>query len=321
MLQKPSKYTMANLKEVRGRIVSVKSTQQITKAMKMVAAAKLRRAQNRMMQMRPYAQKLSQVLQNVTASLVGDDFESKYSEVRPEEKILIVTITSDKGLCGAFNTYVLRAMQTLINKNYSRQNSLGNVTVMPIGKRALDYAKRRNLKSINEYSTIFSQKEITFDYVRQAAEYAMDEFTKGNYDKIEIVYNEFKNVATQIVRVKQFLPIAPPSEKTEEKATTKTPSFDKKEEFNKSVDYVFEPDKKEILADLIPQSLKTQFYSKILESNAAEQGARMTAMDKATENAGELLKELKLSYNRARQANITKEILEIVGGAEALEQG
>ena len=294
---------MPNLKEVRGRIVSVKSTQQITKAMKMVAAAKLRRAQNRMMQMRPYAQKLSQILQNVTASLVGDDFESKYSEVRAEEKILIVTITSDKGLCGAFNTYVLRAMQSLINKNYSRQNSLGNVTVMPIGKRALDYVRRRNMKSVNEYSTVFSQKEITFDYVRLAAEYAMDEFVKGNFDKIEIVYNEFKNVATQIVRVEQFLPIA--IEKVEEKASIlKAPSFDKKE----------------ILAELIPQSLKTQFYSKILESNAAEQGARMTAMDKATENAGELLKELKLSYNRARQANITKEILEIVGGAEALAQ-
>lgn len=310
---------MANLKEVRGRIISVKSTQQITKAMKMVAAAKLRRAQNRMMQMRPYAQKLSQILQNVTASLVGDDFESKYSEVRAEEKILIVTITSDKGLCGAFNTYVLRAMQTLINRNYSRQNSLGNVTVMPIGKRALDYVRRRNMKSVKDYSTIFSQKEITFDYVRLAAEYAMDEFVKGNYDKIEIVYNEFKNVATQIVRVEQFLPIAPPTN-VEEKVSSK-PSLAKKEEFSASVDYVFEPDKKEILADLIPQSLKTQFYSKILESNAAEQGARMTAMDKATENAGELLKELKLSYNRARQANITKEILEIVGGAEALEQG
>ncbi len=311
---------MANLKEVRGRIVSVKSTQQITKAMKMVAAAKLRRAQNRMMQMRPYAQKLSQILQNVTASLVGDDFESKYSEVRAEEKILIVVITSDKGLCGAFNTYVLRAAQNLVSRTYSRQNSLGNVTVMPIGKRALEYARRRNMKTVSEYSNIFSQKEITFDYVRLAAEYAMDEFVKGNFDKIEIVYNEFKNVATQVVRVEQFLPIAPPTANVEEKASTKAPSFDKKEEFNKNVDYIFEPDKKEILADLIPQSLKTQFYSKILESNAAEQGARMTAMEKATENAGELLKELKLSYNRARQANITKEILEIVGGAEALAQ-
>ncbi len=312
---------MANLKEVRGRIVSVKSTQQITKAMKMVAAAKLRRAQNRMMQMRPYAQKLSQILQNVTASLVGDDFESPYSEVRAEEKILIVTITSDKGLCGAFNTYVLRAMQGLVNRNYSRQNSLGNVTIMPIGKRALDYVKRRNMKSVNDYSTVFSQKEITFDYVRVAAEYAMDHFIEGNYDKIEIVYNEFKNVATQIVRAEQFLPVAPPTANVEEKTSMlKAPEFGKKEEFNSNVDYIFEPDKKEILADLIPQSLKTQFYSKILESNAAEQGARMTAMDKATENAGELLKELKLSYNRARQANITKEILEIVGGAEALEQ-
>jgi F-type H+-transporting ATPase subunit gamma len=311
---------MANLKEVRGRIVSVKSTQQITKAMKMVAAAKLRRAQNRMMQMRPYAQKLTQILQNVTASLVGDDFESKYSEVRKEEKVLIVTITSDKGLCGAFNTYILRATQNLINKNYSRQNSLGNVTVMPIGKRALDYVKRRNMKSVSDYSTIFSQKEITFEDVRKAAEHAMDHFVAGNYDKIEIVYNEFKNVATQIVRIEQFLPIAPPTLTVEEKTSVKTPSFDKKEEFTKSVDYVFEPNKKEILAELIPQSLKTQFYSKILESNAAEQGARMTAMDKATENAGDLLKELKLSYNRARQANITKEILEIVGGAEALEQ-
>lgn len=311
---------MANLKEVRGRIVSVKSTQQITKAMKMVAAAKLRRAQNRMMQMRPYAQKLSQILQNVTASLVGDDFESKYSEVRAEEKILLVVITSDKGLCGAFNTYVLRAAQNLVSRTYSRQNSLGNVTVMPIGKRALEYARRRNMKTVSEYSNIFSQKEITFDYVRLAAEYAMDEFVKGNFDKIEIVYNEFKNVATQVVRTEQFLPIAPPTANVEEKAIAKSTTFNKKEESNTNIDYIFEPDKKEILADLIPQSLKTQFYSKILESNAAEQGARMTAMEKATENAGELLKELKLSYNRARQANITKEILEIVGGAEALAQ-
>ncbi|WP_291725963.1 ATP synthase F1 subunit gamma [Bernardetia sp.] len=308
---------MPNLKEVRGRIVSVKSTQQITKAMKMVAAAKLRRAQNRMLQMRPYAQKLSQILQNVTASLVGDDFESKYSEVRPEEKILIVAITSDKGLCGAFNTYILRAVQNLLTRTYSRQNSLGNVTIMPIGKRALDHFSRRNAKMVKDYAGIFSTKELSFDDVRKAAEYAMEHFVEGNYDKVVIVYNEFKNVATQIVRTEQFLPITPP---TENETSTK-PSLDKKEEFNKSVDYVFEPDKKEILADLIPQSLKTQFYSKILESNAAEQGARMTAMDKATENAGELLKELKLSYNRARQANITKEILEIVGGAEALEQG
>ncbi|AFM05320.1 ATP synthase F1 subcomplex gamma subunit [Bernardetia litoralis DSM 6794] len=310
---------MANLKEVRGRIVSVKSTQQITKAMKMVAAAKLRRAQNRMMQMRPYAQKLSQILQNVTASLVGDDFESEYSAVRTEEKILIVTITSDKGLCGAFNTYVLRAMQGLLDTTYSKQNAQGNVTVMPIGKRALDYVSRRKIQSVNEYSDIFSQKELTFDYVRQAAEYAMEHFVEENFDKVEIVYNEFKNVATQIVRVEQFLPIVSLTETAEVKSTK--PSLKKKEEFNTTVDYVFEPGKKEILADLIPQSLKTQFYSRILESNASEQGARMTAMDKATENAGELLKDLKLSYNRARQANITKEILEIVGGAEALEQG
>lgn len=282
--------------------------------MKMVAAAKLRRAQSKIVQMRPYAQKLTQILQNVTSSLVGDDFNNAYSQVRTPEKILLVAISSDKGLCGAFNANVIRAVNQLLNQDYRSQHAKGNVTLLCIGKKGYEYFKRRNVPLISEYSTILTSKDLGFGDVLPAAEFAMKGFVEKKYDKVVLVYNEFKNAATQILQTETFLPI----QIVKEKAKQAEPQFQKAKEKNFQFDYIFEPNKEEILESLIPQTLKVQFYKGVLESNASEQGARMTAMDKATENAGELLKELKLSYNRARQANITKEILEIVGGAEAL---
>ena len=293
---------MANLKEVKGRIQSVTSTQQITKAMKMVAAAKLRRAQDNIMQMRPYSQKLSSILQNVSSGLDEGD-QNQYGIDREVEKVLIIPISSDKGLCGAFNSNVFKRVLRLLEEDYATQFKSGNVTIMPLGKRSHDYFKKRNYQLVEDYWEVFSN--LSFDYARQAAEYAMEGFVDGTYDKVEIVYNEFKNVATQIIRAEQFLPVVR-TQKSDEN------------EFEANTDYIYQPNKEVIVQELIPKSLKIQLYKAILESNASEHGARMTAMDKATENAGELLKELKLTYNRTRQAAITKEILEIVAGAEAL---
>lgn len=291
---------MANLKEVKGRIQSVTSTQQITKAMKMVAAAKLRRAQDNIIQMRPYAQKLSAILQNLSAQ--GQAAEgSPYAEERPVKNVLIMAVTSDKGLCGAFNSNVFKAVNKHIKVNYQQQFDNGNVTILAIGKKARDYFTKRNYQVITDYWDMFSP--VSFEISTKASEYAMDSFTEGKYDKVVLVYNEFKNVATQVMQVEQFLPVMP----AEEAGNGQVQS-----------DYIFEPPREEIVKDLIPKSLKIQVYKAILDSNAAEHGARMTAMDQATENAGELLKELRLTYNRTRQAAITKEILEIVAGAEAL---
>jgi F-type H+-transporting ATPase subunit gamma len=290
---------MANLKEVKARIKSVSSTQQITKAMKMVAAAKLRRAQDSIMQLRPYSQKLTAILQNVSSGLEDDD-ENVYGSVREEQNILIIPITSDKGLCGGFNSNVFKTTTKLIAAKYQRQMDSGNVTILPIGKRSLDYYKKRGFNIHGDFVELFTG--LSFDNAKKAAEYAMDEFTKGTYDKVEIVYNEFKNVATQILVAEQFLPLVANDEQVD---TTPT-------------DYIYSPSKETIVEELIPKSLKIQLYKAVLESNASEHGARMTAMEKATENAGELLKDLKLTYNRTRQAAITTEILEIVAGAEAL---
>jgi F-type H+-transporting ATPase subunit gamma len=292
---------MANLKEVKGRIQSVTSTQQITKAMKMVAAAKLRRAQDNILQMRPYSQKLSAILQNVSSG-TSDDDQNQYGEQRDIEKVLIVAISSDKGLCGAFNSNIFKRVIRLINEKYISQSNSGNVTVMTIGKRSLEYFKKRGYNVVTDYSEMFTG--LSFDSARVAAEFAMKGFVSGNFDKVEIVYNEFKNVATQVIRVEQLLPIVPNDMDDNI--------------YDVPTDYIYQPSKEIIVEELIPKSLKIQFYKAVLESNASEHGARMTAMDKATENAGELLKELKLTYNRTRQAAITKEILEIVGGAEAL---
>jgi F-type H+-transporting ATPase subunit gamma len=290
---------MASLKEVKNRITSIISTQQITKAMKMVAAAKLRKSQERIIQMRPFSEKLSEVLRNVSGA--GEEGQSWYNAVREEKNILIVTVSADRGLCGSFNTNVFKATLKLIKERYAQQNEQGRITIMPIGKKALEYFKKRGYKVEDRYSTLF--QDLSFENVSKAAEFLMSSFEKGTYDKIDVVYNEFKNVATQILRVEDYLPIK--AEATDAKAT--------------DVDYIYQPDREEIVTGLIPKSLRVQLFKAVLDSNAAFNGAQMTAMDKATENAGELLKELKLAYNRTRQAAITKEILEIVGGAEALK--
>lgn len=291
---------MANLKEVKSRIQSVTSTQQITKAMKMVAAAKLRRAQDNILQMRPYAQKLNTMLQNLSSqqeSGEGGDF----SEVKPVNKVLLIVVSSDKGLCGAFNSTVFKSTVRHINANYKSQFDKGNVDILTIGKKSKDYFTKRDYNVISDYWDMFSP--VDYEKSNSIAEFAMDNFLNGTYDKVELVYNEFKNVATQILRVEQYLPVAPSEEVEGQKF---------------EVDYIFQPSREEIVENLIPKSLKIQVFKAILESNAAEHGARMTAMDQATDNAGELLKELKLTYNRTRQAAITTEILEIVAGAEAL---
>ncbi len=293
---------MPNLKEVKNRIGSVISTQQITKAMKMVAAAKLRKSQDRITQMRPFAQKLAAILQNLSSAQEGNNDDNWYAKTREEKKILIVAVSSDRGLCGSFNSTVFKGVNKLITDKYEQQFRKGDVTVLPLGKKALDFFAKRKVSIVDNY--VGTIANITFGNVSAAAEFLMEAFQKGTYDKIEIVYNEFKNVATQILRTEQFLPVLPP-------AKTSTAKVE--------VDYLYEPSQLEIVDGLIPKSLKIQLFKAVLDSNASENGARMTAMDKATENAGELLKELKLTYNRSRQAAITKEILEIVGGAEALK--
>lgn len=292
---------MPSLKEVKSRIVTTISTQQITKAMKMVSAAKLRRAQDRITQMRPFAQKLNSILRNLSAAQAVDT-DNWYSAAREENKILIVAVSSDRGLCGSFNSNVFKAVNRVIDEKYASQFKKGNVTVLSIGKKTADYFGKRKCNLIGDYTMLFST--LSFENVSKAADFIMQGFKEGRYDKVELVYNEFKNVATQILRVEQYLPILPPP------LTASTAT---------QIDYIYQPDQAEILNGLIPKSLKVQLYKAVLDSNAAEHGARMTAMDKATENAGELLKDLKLTYNRTRQAAITKEILEIVGGAEALK--
>ncbi len=291
---------MPSLKEVRNRIVSVNSTQQITKAMKMVSAAKLRRAQDATIQLRPYANKMMDLLASVSAN-AEVALSNPFKIARPVENVLVIVITSDRGLCGAFNANVAKAAVAVIDEKYPKQKETGKITIMPIGKKGAEFFTKRNYQIAGDH--ILTYSNLSFVTVRKAAEEAMNGFVDGKYDAVEIVYNQFKNVATQILSIEQFLPIMP------KKVT-------KKESSNN--DFIFEPSEEQIINDLIPKSLKLQLYKAVLESNASEHGARMTAMDKATDNAGELLKELKLVYNRSRQAAITKEILEIVGGAEAL---
>ncbi len=294
---------MASLKEVRSRITSVSSTQQITKAMKMVSAAKLRRAQDNILRMRPYAQRLNAMLGNLMAS-ADEQVLADYGTVRELRRVLVVAVTSDRGLAGAFNSNVFKGVNALIAQRYANLPA-ANISVMAIGKKAHEYFTKRG-NAVGNYTHVFAQ--LSFDTVRVAAEAAMDAYRAGQYDEVVMVYNEFRNVATQIIRTEQLLPLLPA-----EVSATAAPTS--------NVDYLFEPSKDEIVRTLIPQSLKIQLYKAVLESNASEHGARMTAMDKATDNAGELLKSLKLTYNRTRQAAITTEILEIVGGAEALAAG
>ncbi len=284
---------MANLKEIRNRITSVSSTMQITSAMKMVSAAKLKKAQDAITAMRPYAQKLTQLLQDLSASIEGD-VAGKYSEERAVNNVLIVAITSNRGLCGAFNSNVIKETNYLVQNKYAGKK----VDFVTIGKKANDILRKSGTVIQND-SAVF--EDLTYDNIAEIAEYLMQLFVDGKYDRIELVYNQFKNAATQIVMAEQFLPIV--SEQSDA---------------NLTIDYIFEPSKEEIILELIPRMLKTQLYKAVRDSFAAEHGARMTAMHKATDNATELRDQLKLTYNKARQAAITNEILEIVGGAEAL---
>ena len=284
---------MANLKEIRNRISSVSSTMQITSAMKMVSAAKLKKAQDAITAMRPYSDKLTELLQSLSATLDGDT-GSKFATQRDVKKVLLVAITSNRGLAGAFNSNIIKAVTNLATTKYANQE----VSYLAIGKKGNDAFKKTN-RIIANKSEVFDN--LTFDNVAEIAEMLMEKFVDGDFDKIEIVYNKFKNAATQIIMTEQFLPIVP----MEGEAIVNT-------------DYIFEPSKIEIVEQLIPKSLKTQLYKSIRDSFASEHGARMTAMHKATDNATELRDQLKLTYNKARQASITNEILEIVGGAEAL---
>ena len=284
---------MANLKEIRNRIASVSSTMQITSAMKMVSAAKLKKAQDAITAMRPYSDKLSELLQSLSASL-DTETGSEFSDNREVNNVLIVAISSNRGLCGAFNANVLKQSLNLANTTYAGKQ----VDFMAIGKKANDALKKKG-QVIANHSALYD--DLTFDNVAEIAQELMQLFTNRTYDKIEIVYNKFKNAATQIVTTEQFLPIVP---------------IDGESDSNG--DYIYEPSQLEIVKQLIPKSLKTQLYKGVRDSFASEHGARMTAMHKATDNATELRNQLRLTYNKARQAAITGEILEIVGGAEAL---
>ncbi|HRP88703.1 MAG TPA: ATP synthase F1 subunit gamma [Edaphocola sp.] len=284
------------LKEVRLRIQSVTSTQQITKAMKMVSAAKLRRAQDAILQMRPYTQKMQAMLSNIVSSL-GSDVSLTLAEERPVEKVLIIPITSDRGTCGAYNTNVIKAAKQLIADQYADKK----VTLLPIGKKGYEYFSKYGYNLVEDYWNLFS--DLGFENVKRAAIFAQEAYIKGDFDKIELVYSQFKNAATQIFVTEQYLPI-PKVEKPQEQ---------------KETDFIFEPSKDTLIAELMPRILNTQVFKAILDANASEHGARMTAMDKATENASEILKNLKVSYNRARQAAITTELTEIVSGAAALQ--
>lgn len=290
---------MANLKEVRIRIASVQSTQQITKAMKMVSAAKLKRATNAIIQLRPYATKLKDILENLSASLEGSS--SPYLQEREPNKVLIVVVSSNRGLAGAFNMNVIKAANNLISEKYSEQFKKGNVSIVAIGKKSQDFYEKRDYKVIGNNNEVYAA--LTFENVTKITDAIMAGFRKGDYDKVEVIYNRFKNAAVQIVTTEQLLPLA-------KAATTEVKAS--------NVDYILEPSQEEIVEQLIPKSIKIQLYKALLDSHASEHGARMTSMDKATENAGDLLKSLKLAYNQARQAAITTELSEIVSGAAAL---
>ncbi|MEJ5056436.1 ATP synthase F1 subunit gamma [Sphingobacterium sp. MYb382] len=297
---------MANLKEVRNRISSVSSTQQITKAMKMVAAAKLKRATNAIVQLRPYANKLRGILEQVSASVEGND--SPYTQDRVPTKVVVIVLTSNRGLAGAFNANAIKAANNLIFNKYAEQNAKGNLSIIAIGKRGHDFFERRGFNVIGNNNELFNQ--LSFLNVSKVTEYVMEEFKAGNIDRVEVVYNQFRNAAMQEMVAEQVLPLLP-----EEKAA------DGHAHLTTETDYIIEPSKEKIIEELIPKAIKTQVYKAVLDSNASEHGARMTAMDKATENAGDLLKALKLSYNQARQAAITTELSEIVSGAAALSNG
>ncbi|GHU74918.1 MAG: ATP synthase F1 subunit gamma [Hydrotalea flava] len=287
------------LKEVRNRIKSVQSTQQITKAMKMVSAAKLRRAQDAIIQMRPYARKLQEMLSNIVSNMEGGA-SLALAEERPVEKVLLIVITSDRGLCGAYNSNVVKLAKQTIAEKYAAQLKKGNITIWNIGKKGYESLSKQGFKTEETYKDIFLQ--LSFEKVQEAAQAAMYAFENKTFDAVEIIYSEFKNAASQRFVAEQFLPIPKIQQTGSQKA-----------------DFIFEPEKEILLTELMPKILNTQLYKAVLDANASEHGARMTAMDKASDNANELLKSLRISYNRARQAAITTELTEIVSGAAALQ--
>lgn len=292
---------MANLKAIRIRIASVKSTKQITSAMKMVSAAKLRKAQDKIVRLRPYANKLYEILVGLSQSLADTEIENVYARQSSPEKILLVVVTSNRGLCGAFNSNVIKETRRVINEVYPEQFNAGNLWILPIGKKGYDFFRKLKFKMLPEKNSIMNN--VTFENAEEVASEIMQRFISKEFDRVEIIYNQFKNAAVQNLVVEQFLPVQ----------TVKPDSVKAA-----PVDYIYEPGKEEIVEDLIPKSLKLQFYKAVLDSFVAEHGARMTAMHKATDNATGMIRDLTLQYNKARQATITNQILEVVSGAEAL---
>lgn len=293
---------MPNLKAIRIRIASVKSTRQITSAMKMVSAAKLRRAQDKIVRLRPYANKLHEILVGLSQSLADSEVENIYGRISAPEKILVIVITSNRGLCGAFNANVIKEARKVVSEKYLEQLNKGNLTFLTIGKKGYDYLKKQDLKMLPEQNRLLYN--LTFEDASAIAEAVMGKFVSGEYDRVEIIYNQFKNAAVQIITSERFLPVETVPAGTRNLAPT---------------DYIYEPSKEEIVQELIPQSLKIQFYKAVLDSFVAEHGARMTSMHKATDNATGMIRDLTLQYNKARQAAITNQILEVVSGAEALK--
>lgn len=294
---------MANLKAIRIRITSVKSTRQITSAMKMVAAAKLRKAQDKIVRLRPYANKLHEILVNLSQSLADSEVTNIYSRSTPPERILVILITSNRGLCGAFNSNVIKEAKRIGLEKYNNHYNKGNVQFLAIGKKGYDLLRKQKLKLAGENNDLLN--DLSFDNCSVVAEQVMDSFVKGELDRVELVYNHFKNAAVQIVTNEVFLPVEASATDSIKQGVT--------------VDYIYEPDKEAIVKELIPKSLKIQFYKAVLDSFVAENGARMTAMHKATDNATTMIRDLTLQYNKARQASITNQILEVVSGAEALK--
>jgi len=292
---------MANLKAIRIRIASVKSTRQITSAMKMVSAAKLRKAQDKIVRLRPYANKLYEILVGLSQSLSDSEADNIYGRLSPPDKVLIVVITSNRGLCGAFNSNVIKETRRVISEKYHDQFRNGNLSLLTIGKKGFDYFRKQSVKMVQEQNNLLH--DLSFDNVSQVAEQVMTSFTSGEFDRVELIYNQFKNAAVQNLTCELFLPVeAVPAGKVK----------------TVPVDYIYEPTREEIVKELIPKSLKIQFYKAVLDSFVAEHGARMTAMHKATDNATGMIRDLTLLYNKARQATITNQILEVVSGAEAL---
>ncbi len=293
---------MANLKAIRIRIASVKSTKQITSAMKMVSAAKLRKAQDKIVRLRPYANKLYEILVGLSQSLADSEVENIYGRVSPPEKVLLIVVTSNRGLCGAFNSNVIKEARRIISEKYYDQWTKGNLRLLTIGKKGYDYFRKQNVKMLEENNALLL--DLSFENASVVAEGVMKRFAEGEFDRVELVYNQFKNAAVQYLTNEAFLPVG----KVATEKIKVTP-----------VDYIYEPTMEEIVQELIPKSLKIQFYKAVLDSFVAEHGARMTSMHKATDNATSMIRDLTLQYNKARQSTITNQILEVVSGAEALK--